>query len=336
MKGFVISTALLLALAVFAFLGGYIWWQSASKPVSSDETTQSFIIPKGATASAIGTKLVEQGLAKNALAFKFYVQLTGNADEIKAGQFTLAPNLSLVQLVAKLTKGPIGVWVTIPEGLRREELADIYIAAFGLTGTDADEFRAQLNSLTANSEGKLFPDTYLFPREATPGLVVNKMLDTFNAKVDEKMLADIRSSGYSLEEILTLASIIERETITNDERPVVAGILYNRLRIGMALQTDATVQYFLGTARCRAVVGECEWWQPPLRGDLTLASPYNTYTNVGLPPAPIASPGISSIKAAVYPADTPYFYYLHDKDGGIHYATTLEQHNSNVTNYIGK
>lgn len=334
MKKLTITVGLLLAIVALALVGSFVWWEKVSRPVSGQEIAKSFIIPKGASAAVVGNKLAGEGLINSSLAFKLYVQVTGKASAIRAGQFTLSPSLTLTEVIDKLVKGPIGVWVTIPEGLRREELADIYIESFGLTGEEAAAFRAELLAATVGEEGMLFPDTYLFPREATPQLVVTKMVDTFNFKVDEELLNDIAESGFTLHEILTLASIVEREAASDSERPVIAGILFNRLSIGMALQADATVQYFLGTAKCENVLDECDWWQPPLRGDLALSSPFNTYTNIGLPPAPIASPGLASIMAAINPADTPYFYYLHDREGNVHYAVTLSEHNSNVERYI--
>ena len=132
-----------------------------------------------------------------------------------------------------------------------------------------------------------------------------------------------------------MASIIERETKTDEERPVVAGILINRLDIDMGLQADATVQYAAASINCRAEE-ECNWWPILTKGDLAINSPYNTYRFRGLPPAPIASPGISSLRAAVSPEESDYLYYLHDADGGVHYAETLSEHNENVRIYLGK
>ncbi|MEJ2347990.1 MAG: endolytic transglycosylase MltG, partial [Patescibacteria group bacterium] len=145
----------------------------------------------------------------------------------------------------------------------------------------------------------------------------------------------INNSGYNLNQIITLASLLERETITNEERPVVAGILWKRVEAGWPLQVDAAVQYAIATADCQGKI-ECEWWPILTKEDLAINSSYNTYKYPGLPPAPIASPGLSSIKAAIFPEDSPYWFYLHDADGEIHYAETLEEHNANVSRYLGK
>jgi len=146
----------------------------------------------------------------------------------------------------------------------------------------------------------------------------------------------ISKTKYSLAEIVTLASIIERETKTDSERPVVAGILFNRLDIGMGLQVDASLQYAVANAKCKMLNAKCENWWPILsKEDLRIESPYNTYKYRGLPPAAIANPGLSSLKAVVFPQETNYLYYLHDADGVIHFAATLDEHNENVRKYLG-
>ena len=144
------------------------------------------------------------------------------------------------------------------------------------------------------------------------------------------MRADIRSAGMTLERVVILASIVEREGLTDEDRPVIAGILLNRLEIGWPLQADATLQYALGYQ-----AQEKTWWKKVLTDDdKKVKSPYNTYANPGLPPGPISNPGIASIRAVIYPKKTEYMYYLHDPTGAVHYAKTLEEHNANVARYL--
>ena len=331
MKRFIIPI-LLIALLIF---GGFFWWNQNNKPVSTDESLQSFIIPKGYSASQIGNKLENQNLIKDSLAFKIYVQATSKSKKIQAGEYLLAPNFSLFKIVNKLTSGPVEEWVTIPEGLRREEVVEKYINVLKRDKADAEVFRQDFLALTSGKEGFLFPDTYLYPKTVSASIVVNKMLSTFDNKISTQMEADISASEYSLEQVITLASIIERETRKDEERPIVAGILFNRLDIGMGLQTDATVQYALATTECR-VGTTCNWWPILAREDMGINSSYNTYKYAGLPPAPIANPSLSSISAVIYPTDSSYLYYLHDGDGKIHYAKTLEGHNENIRKYLGK
>jgi UPF0755 protein len=322
-------------LAVILILGSLLWWKENSQPVSSNEEMQSFVIPRGYSALQTGNKLSNQGLIKSSLAFKFYVQLTAQSKKIQAGEYLLSPSFSLFEIISQLTKGPREIWITIPEGLRREEIANKYLTSLNKTGAEAMEFRQEFLSLTTGKEGFLFPDTYLFPKTASASAIVNKMLSTFDLKIDSEMEEAISNSGYSLNQIITLASLLERETITDKERPVVAGILWKRVEAGWPLQVDAAVQYAIATAGCQGKI-ECEWWPILTKEDLAINSSYNTYKYSGLPPAPIASPGLSSIKAAIFPEDSPYWFYLHDADGEIHYAETLEEHNANVNKYLGK
>ena len=180
----------------------------------------------------------------------------------------------------------------------------------------------------------VFPDTYIFPKTASAAAIVAKLNSTFNSRVDSQMDADIEASDYSLIQILTMASIVEREAITDAERPVVAGIFYKRLEAGWPVQADATLQYVIANSKCQNPNVKCDWWMIPEVADRSLTSPFNTYRNTGLPPAPIANPGLSSIKAAIYPEESDYWYYLHDAKGKIYYGRTLEEHNENIRKYI--
>jgi UPF0755 protein len=331
MKRFIIP----LLLIIFLTTGGFYWWNQNIKPVSTTESLQSFIIPKGYSASQIGNKLEDQNLIKSSLAFKFYVQVTSKSKKIQAGEYLLSPSYSLFKVVSQLTSGPVEEWVTVPEGLRREEVVEKYISVLKRNEADAEVFRQEFLTITTNKEGFLFPDTYLFPKTVSASIVANKMLSTFDNKISAQMEADISASEYNLDQIIVLASIIERETRKDGERPTVAGILFNRLDIGMGLQVDATVQYALATVDCR-VGTTCNWWPVLTREDMSINSSYNTYKYAGIPPTPIANPSLSSITAAIYPTDSSYLYYLHDGDGEIHYAKTLEGHNENIRKYLGK
>lgn len=318
---------------VLIFFGLVFWWNQNTKPAATYEVYQSFIIPRGYSASQIGNKLEDEDLIKDSLAFKFYVQLTGRAGKIQAGEYRLTPSFNLFEIAEQLTKGPVEVWVTIPEGFRREEIAERFINSLGKEDEEAIVFREEFLNQTRNLEGFLFPDTYLFPKTASASAVANKLRDIFDKRV-ETFTEDIEKGQLTLDEVITLASIIERETKTDNERPIVAGILLNRLAIGMGLQADATVQHAVASTKCRNSPSDCSWW-PILTGDdLKVDSLYNTYRYRGLPPSPIANPGVSSISSAVYPEETDYLYYLHDSSGQAHFAETLEEHNENIEKYL--
>ena len=296
-----------------AVTGLFAWVYENTKPVSNQNSISSFLILKGAAASVVGDNLQHEGLIKSSLVYKLYLYANNKQRSIVPGEYSLSPNMSLVEIVNQLIKGPREVWVTIPEGLRREEVAQKFAAAFGRDQT----FVTQFLTSSSGEEGYLFPDTYLFPKDASASAVVTKTLDTFDTKVPTVT-----------HDQLVMASLIERETKGEPERPVVAGILYKRIEIGMPLQVDASIQYVMGNAK----IG---WWPQVLLDDRKIKSAFNTYLNLGLPPAPIANPGLSAINAAINPQVSDYLYYLHDPKGIIHYAVTIDEHNANIKKYLG-
>lgn len=288
----------------------------------------------------VAEALYEKHLIKSPLAFKFYVQLMGRTNDIQSGEFKIFPSLSIPEIVDVISKGPQELWVTIPEGLRREQIIERFITVLEMPGDRTSLFREEFLEESEGKEGFLFPDTYLFPRDVKVDTVISAMRNTFDKRLSE--IGGDGSSKLSLGESVVLASIIERETKADVERPVVAGILLNRLDTKMGLQADATVQYAIASAKCKTRLrqgsseAQCVWWPILVRDDLQIDSPYNTYKYRGLPPTPIANPGLAALRAAIYPEESDYFYYIHDPEGNIHYAKTLEEHNENVRQYLGK
>jgi len=323
-------------LLVIAFLFAFVWWKNASEPRNTrDSSTHEFLITRGEPLQKIAKRLEKEGLIKSDFAFRFYVQVKGYQTDIKAGDYRLSPNLSLQQMVRTLLSGPKELWVTYPEGLRREEIALKTIKTLEIKEQEQETFYREFLQATSGEEGYLFPDTYLFPRDVKAEKVAKKLRSTLNEKITDEMENELEKQGRTLQEALVLASIVERETNTDEERPVVAGILLKRLEIGMPLQVDATLQYITGNRRCGSKgMADCDWWKPPFIEDKKLNSPYNTYLNQGLPPFPIASPGFSAIKAVVYPVNSDYLFYLHGKDGKIRYGATIDQHNENIRKYL--
>lgn len=317
-------------MGIGGLFGAFFWWNNATAAPSNSGETTTVLITKGSSAEAIGKQLTKSGVIKSPFAFKLYIQYKNLTTKLPVGEFRLPTNLPLPELVTQLLKGPTEFWVTIPEGLRREEVAVKISSQLDLP--DPQGFVKQFISESENYEGYLFPDTYLFPSDATANLVISKLVSTFEQKYNQIEIKTTLSKG----EIVTLASIIERETLNTNERAVVAGILINRLNADWPLQADATVQYALANVQCRGQV-DCEWWPRPLTAqDLEVASPYNTYKFQGLPPGPIANPGLSSLRAAANPESSDYWFYIHDADGNIYYAKTLDQHNANISKYLQK
>lgn len=294
-------------LFIFSLVGAFLV-RNSLKPASSDGRVASFLITKGLGASQIGNNLKKEGFIKSSLAFKIYVQFTGRQSKIAAGEFRLSPSMNLFEIVDTLQKGPVEIWVTIPEGLRHEEIAQKFASSL----EKDDSFEKELVLLFEGNEGYLFPDTYLFLKETTPQKILDKMLENFDLRVTEEVT----------NKQIIMASIIERETKGVAEKPIVAGILYKRLENNWPLQVDASIQYAKGN------------WKPILSTDKELNSPYNTYKYPGLPPGPISSPGLSSINAAINPVKSDYWYYIHDEKGEIHYAQDLDEHNANIRQYL--
>ena len=318
----VLITLSLLIIIGLGLLGAFIWLQ---QPVNAKDTTpRPFLITKGQSISAIGSQLAENGLIRSPLLFKIIVWREGLANKIQAGRFEIAPNASTREIATQLQKGKLDeFWVTILEGWRREEVADAFEKAFFEQGLSFD--RQIFLKQTENLEGKLYPDTYLIPKDANETLVISLLSNTF-AKKTAPLENKFTTSTRSPEEILIMASLIEREARIDISRQMVSGILWKRLDNNWPLQVDATLQYIKGSKN--------DWWPEPLAADKSLHSPYNTYQNTGLPPAPIANPSLSSINAALNPTESEYWYYISDLDGNMHYGVTLEDHNANVNQYL--
>jgi len=309
-----VKRLLLIPLAIVLLVAVSVgWFYENTLPVSGDKSFKNFVVDKGSSAGVVGNKLVGAGLIRSAIAFKIYIQFTGLSGSIQAGEFQISPSSSIPEVVSTFLKGPVELWVTIPEGLRREEIAGKFSSVLSKDQTFENEFL----KASTGEEGYLFPDTYLFPKDVTASVVVAKMKATFDLKT-----AALKPS----KDQVILASLIERETKGSAERPIVAGIILKRLKAGWALQIDATLQYGLGTAK--------NWWPILTRDDIAANTPYNSYKFPGFPPTPIANAGLSSIQAAVNPQDSDYWYYIHSSDGVIHYAKTLEEHNSNIRKYL--
>jgi len=298
------------------------------EPRSKEETSQIFVIKPGQPVTQIAQNLEEAGLVKNALAFRLLVAQMGIAQNIQAGDFRLSPDKTSREIATELTHGAIDVWITLPEGMRIEEQAARLEEKLKFGSNEKYQFDKGQYIKTAQ-EGYMFPDTYLVAKDATAADIAQRLRQTFDEKV-ATLLAKGKESNLTEEEVLILASLVERESKSPRERPIIAGILLNRLNTGMALQVDATIQYAKGYDS-----NENTWWGQVTPSEYeTVKSRFNTYLYPGLPPAPIANPGLESLQAAAEPAQTEYFYYLHDAEGKVHYATTAEEHNQNIQDFL--
>jgi UPF0755 protein len=310
-----------------------------SRAVSNDPTPQQFIVMPGESVAEVGRKLQNAGLIRDGDLFRLYVRNNDLDSTLNAGVFVLRPNMNIPEIAQALQRAlALETQITIPEGMRLEEIAELLQEQINI---NADEFirlarrgdynYAFLRDLPdgASLEGYLFPDTYRLPQNPTAQDVLLKMLDTFGEKV-APLLEQARANGQNPRQVLTLASIVEREAVIQSERPVIASVYLNRLKIGMALQADPTTQYALGYQPDQKT-----WWKRPLfLDDLKYADPagYNTYVSAVIPPGPIASPGLSSIQAVLNPAQSEYYFFVAacNQDGSHQFSVTFQEHQSKL------
>lgn len=297
-------------------------------PVDQNSQSKEIVISQGQTLDQIASLIKKEGIVRSRYFLKAALVFTGSAKKIQAGFFNLSPASSTLKIAKDLTKATQKqITITIPEGLRREEVAFLIEKSLP---SDSEGFSAlDFINKTEDLEGQLFPDTYSFNRDVTTDQAVDILHNHFL-----KTVASLKISEDNLEKIVILASLIEREAANDEERPIIASVLKNRLDANWPLQIDATVQYALINS-CLKV--DCVYWKKSLtRDDLAIDSPYNTYKYPGLPQGPISNPGLQSLKAASNPAKTDYWFYIHDTKGQVHFSKTSQQHSQNVCTYLKK
>lgn|SRR5574341_646846 len=313
-------------------------------PVGSDSTTVVFEVNPGEDARQIADHLLGSGLIHDPTLFRNYLRYRGLDRQLEAGTYRLSPSMTIPEIALALTDATLPeLTVRITEGWRREQIADWidqqpdipFTGAEFLAATGAGASRFPEASLSAEIpgnatlEGFLFPDTYRIAINATPGDMVNKMLLNMDRQFTAQMRADAAARGLTTFQVVILASIVEREAVVPEERPIIASVYLNRLASEMLLQADPTVQYAMGFQPASG-----EWWNLSLTADdyTAVDSPYNTYLYKGLPPGPISNPGLESIRAVIYSADTPYLFFRAtcDESGRHVFAATYEEHLANA------
>ena len=315
------KTLILIFIIGFLALAGYLFYHEGTLAVNKASNEKViFVIEPGQNLDSIINKLSSENLIRNRIVFYLIVKQKGIERKIQAGDFRLSPAMNASEIAEELTHGTLDIWVTIPEGKRKEEIAEILSERVGISETEFNQLA---------DEGYLFPDTYLIPKNPTTQQVIDLLTNTMNTKYEE-VAADAEKKGLSKLETLILASLVEREASGPDDRQEIANIIYKRVVNDWPLNIDATIQYALGYQPA-----EKSWWTQRLtQADYQgVKSDYNTYLNTGLPPAPISNPGFESIKAVVYAdPDTKNWFYYHDKDGKVYFAEKLEDHEENSTN----
>ncbi len=314
--------------AIWIVIG--LFYYQGFRPAGDNTQAQTFEVLPGMTLKQVAKKLQQQGLIRNSDAFQAIAYIQKKQKQIMTGEFSLSPSMVPPAILSLITSGKTVLHpITIPEGYRTSEIAAL-LHSQGLVdrGNFISETRNEsliqsLGITATNLEGYLFPETYHFSKYTLEKMIVKKMVTTFKEKVfTPQTLKNVKESSLSLHEIITLASLIEKETSLDSERKLISSVFHNRLRKNMRLQTDPTVIYALknfdGNIRKR---------------DLKIDSPYNTYKYKGLPPGPIANPGIKSIAAAMSPKPSNYLYFVSRQDGSHQFSSTLVEHNLAVQKY---
>ena len=319
------SVGLLFLVVVFLSLGFGLFLVS---PVEKEGKEQVFVVKEGSSLKEVAEDLDKRGLITSKTLFVLWTRIKGYGKDIRAGEYSLSPTMPPVQLLEILRKGLIILHpVTIPEGFTRDQIADA-LAAKGLADKkrflELTEDKALLRQYGVSGpslEGYLFPDTYYFSRGTPTLAVLDTMVKRFK-QVVVPLMEKTQGKGMKFEELVTLASIVEKETGRPEERPLIASVFLNRLRLGMRLESDPTVIYGIENFG-----GDLK------KKDLAQKTPYNTYVIYGLTPGPIANPGLESIKAVVDPARTDYLYFVSRNDGSHQFSKTLAEHHRAVEIY---
>lgn len=328
-----------LSIVIVVVIGSVFYYFNSLSPIDVDSDAKLVEIPSGYSLKMISQRLLDEGVIKNNKTFELYVKLKGVGNELKAGKYMVLPEYGVEDIVIMLGEGRVvdeSIAVTFPEGYTLMQMADA-IEQNGFSkddfikeAGDIDKYQEQfdfLSSITNKQErtleGYLFPDTYYFKQDDTGEIIVQKMLSRFDEIWTEEYKNQADDSGRTLDQIVTLASIVEQESKFDEDRPNVAGVFMNRLESGMKLQSDVTVLYALGVKK-----------EQVLYKDLEVDSKYNTYKYSGLPVGPIGSFGQASLEASLNPAQHDYYYFIAKKDGHCIFTKTLKEHNKVVQEYL--
>ena len=340
----VFITIIVIALCAVGLCAGWrIYYNSQLEPVSSSKKKIIVEIPEGSNIDDIAKILYDSGLIKNRMVFQSYAgRHSRGIKQIKAANYRFTPSMSSVDIFNAMLNGKDydgAVAITIPEGKNIKEIGAILESRHICSSADfinetkkVSEYKKNysiLSSYPDNAEGRtpmegyLFADTYQFTSNSSAATVVSKMLANTQSIFSDAMLKKISDNHQTVDQILTMASLIEMESKLDSDKPKIASVFYNRLAKNMKLQSDATVNYALGEKKTNIT-----------NSDLKVDSPYNTYANTGMPIGPICSPSLKSIKAAISPAKTDYLYFVSDSSGKTYYANNLQDHQANVDKYL--
>ena len=312
--GFVVTLGVVIAvfLSYFGPAGG-----ERSLVLIVPEQSAGFDVPKG---------LYRLGLIRNERGFQLLYSLFVAGKTTPPGGYRLTSSMNAFETLFVITKPPVFVWIRVRDGLRREQIGLLFADKLGWDGTKLAEWNALYTEKPEYKEGVYFPDTYLLPKDEPVSAIAQRLINNFNT-VTAPLMDKFLEKNIQWTTAVKIASLIEREAGSALDMPIIAGVIWNRLDVGMPLQIDATIQYALGN--------QTDGWWPVVRGsDTSTDSPYNTYLHKGLPPTPIANPSLAALTAVVEPAETDCLFYLHDTNKQIHCSKTYEGHLQNIRTYL--
>jgi UPF0755 protein len=337
---------IMIALVVGVGLGIYFFFEVGSRPSNNTDLVR-FTVKSGETFNEVTQNLHDTKLVRNTVVFTLRAKMLDAETRLKPGDFFLRRNMTIDEILETITNARlVERRVTIPEGLRLEQIAQV-LNEKGWDGAKFSELVRKGNfpqfsflkdkPQGASVEGFLFPETYTFTAGMSEEDIIATMLRQFGEQYNTK-LRDKANQGIGIYKIVTMASLIEKETAKADERAVVASVFYNRLWGDMPFQTDPTVSWVRDTESYKKDPTFSKWWKAPTKEDLNLDSPYNTYKYKGLTPGPICNPGLASLIAATEPVTTEYLFFVAtgDKEGSHAFAKTLEEHNENIKRYLNR
>jgi len=308
---------------------GYFYYSSGLNAVSANAAAEKqVVIPRGSSLKAIADILKKENIIRDSLVFELYCQLNDRSDSIKAGKYSISSSMRVPEIVEVIVSGKAIVDTlkfTIPEGYKLEQIVE-KLSSLGVVSKEEIEsaldakkydygFISQIPDREKKLEGYLFPDTYEIYKDTTAEAIIDKLLERFDEIFTEEYKSRAKELDMTMDQVVVLASIIEREAKLDNERKTISAVFHNRLKKNMMLQSCATVQYLFKEQK-----------DVLSYKDLEIQSPYNTYINAGLPPGPIASPGLKSIEAALYPEDTDYLYFVARDDGSHIFTRTYGEH----------
>jgi UPF0755 protein len=314
------------AVVVAAIVAGALFWYAVAADRSHPQASEQLVVQTGTTFDEIASQLVAGGVIGNTLTFRILARLRDEDAVVRAGEYRFGPHVTQSEVLHALVTGgaQVAAWVTIPEGFTAEQIAarlqsDGFGSSAALRGDFVRETLLVDGTRTKSLEGFLFPSTYLMPLGAAPEQIAALLTVQFLKELPRDAASRARALHVSVTQGVTVASLVEREAKSQADRPKIAAVIYNRLRLGMPLQVDATIEYALPQHKSALSFA-----------DLRIDSPYNSYVHAGLPPTPIANPGLASLEAAFHPAKSEDLYYVYCGNGRHVFAKTLAEHQANV------